>query len=165
MPRPTSFRLDDQLMKRLEIESEAASTSVTSLVSSLLDEGLKSRRFPGVVYRPGPTGRRAALVDGPDVWEVIRDLQRAPGRGMERVEHLARELGITVSLVSCQPRVVVGHAHWDGAGQNGTHPLSLQGQVPQQSGTGTRAFLDMESGQNTQEKFPTSSTTLACISK
>lgn len=100
MPRPTSFRLDDQLMKRLEIESEAASTSVTSLVSSLLDEGLKSRRFPGVVYRPGPTGRRAALVDGPDVWEVIRDLQRAPGRGMERVEHLARELGITVSLVT-----------------------------------------------------------------
>lgn len=100
MPRPTSFRLDDQLMKRLEIESEAASTSLTSLVSSLLDEGLKSRRFPGVVYRPGPTGRRAALVDGPDVWEVIRDLQRAPGRGMERVEHLARELGITVSLVT-----------------------------------------------------------------
>lgn len=100
MPRPTSFRLDDQLMKRLEIESEAASTSVTSLVSSLLDEGLKSRRFPGVVYRPGPTGRRAALVGGPDVWEVIRDLQRAPGRGMERVEHLARELGIAVSLVT-----------------------------------------------------------------
>ena len=100
MPRPTSFRLDDQLMKRLEIESEAASTSLTSLVSSLLDEGLKSRRFPGVVYRPGPTGRRAALVDGPDVWEVIRDLQRVPGRGMERVEHLARELGITVSLVT-----------------------------------------------------------------
>ena len=100
MPRPTSFRLDDQLMQRLEVESEAASMSVTSLVSSLLDEGLKSRRFPGVVYRPGPTGRRAALVGGPDVWEVIRDLQRAPGRGMERVECLARELGISVSLVT-----------------------------------------------------------------
>ena len=100
MPRPTSFRLDDQLMQRLEVESEAASMSVTSLVSSLLDEGLKSRRFPGVVYRPGPTGRRAALVGGPDVWEVIRDLQRAPGRGMERVECLTRELGISVSLVT-----------------------------------------------------------------
>ena len=100
MPRPTSFRLDDQLMQRLEVESEAASMSVTSLVSSLLDEGLKSRRFPGVVYRPGPTGRRAALVGGPDVWEVIRDLQRVPGRGMERVECLARELGISVSLVT-----------------------------------------------------------------
>ena len=100
MPRPTSFRLDDQLMERLEIESKAASTSVTSLVSSLLDEGLKTRRFPGVVYRPGPTGRRAALVGGPDVWEVIRDLQRAPGRGMERVEHLADELGISLSLVT-----------------------------------------------------------------
>ena len=100
MPRPTSFRLDDQLMERLEIESKAASTSVTSLVSSLLDEGLKTRRFPGVVHRPGPTGRRAALVGGPDVWEVIRDLQRAPGRGMERVEHLADEVGISLSLVT-----------------------------------------------------------------
>jgi ATP-dependent Clp protease ATP-binding subunit ClpA len=27
---------------------------------------------PGIVFRPGPTGRRAALVGGPDVWEVVR---------------------------------------------------------------------------------------------
>ena len=26
---------------------------------------------PGIVMRPGPTGPRAGLVDGPDVWEVI----------------------------------------------------------------------------------------------
>ena len=99
MPRPTSFRLDDELLERLEAESTAASTSVTSLVSSLLDEGLKTRQFPGVVYRPGPTGRRAALVGGPDVWEVVRDLRRGPGRGMERVERLAAELGLRVALV------------------------------------------------------------------
>ena len=99
MPRPTSFRLDDELLERLEAESTAASTSVTSLVSSLLDEGLKTRQFPGVVYRPGPTGRRATLVGGPDVWEVIRDLRRGPGRGMERVERLAAELGLPVGLV------------------------------------------------------------------
>ena len=36
MPRSTSFRLDDQLMERLETESKAASTSVTSLVSSIV---------------------------------------------------------------------------------------------------------------------------------
>ena len=27
---------------------------------------------PGIVFRPSPTGRRAGLVAGPDVWEVIR---------------------------------------------------------------------------------------------
>lgn len=100
MPRPTSFRLDDDLLERLETESRAASISTTSLVSSLLDEGLKTRQFPGVVYRPGPTGRRAALLGGPDVWEVIRDLRHWPGRGMERVERLADELGLSANRVS-----------------------------------------------------------------
>lgn len=99
MPRPTSFRLDDELLERIEAESLAASTSVTSLVSSLLDEGLKARQFPGVVYRSGPSGRRAGLVGGPDVWEVIRDLRHWPGRGMERVERLAEDLGLAVGLV------------------------------------------------------------------
>lgn len=100
MPRPTSFRLDDDLLERLETESRAASISTTSLVSSLLDEGLKTRQFPGVIYRPGPTGRRAALLGGPDVWEVIRDLRHWPGKGMERVERLADELGLSANRVS-----------------------------------------------------------------
>ena len=99
MPRPTSFRLDHGLLERLDAESRVASTSVTSLVSSLLDEGLKVRQFPGVVYRPGPTGRRAALVGGPDVWEVIRDVRSGPGRGAERVERLAEDLGLPSGLV------------------------------------------------------------------
>ena len=100
MPRPTSFRLDDGLLERLESESRAASVTVTALVSSLLDEGLKTRRFPGVVYRSGPTGRRAALVGGPDVWEVIRDLRTWPGTGTGRVASLAQQLGLSVGLVS-----------------------------------------------------------------
>lgn len=100
MPRPTSFRLDEKLLERLDAESRAASMSTTSLVSSLLDEGLKTREFPGVVYRPGPTGRRAGLVGGPDVWEVIRDLRGWSGRGMERIERLAEELELPVSMVS-----------------------------------------------------------------
>ena len=100
MPRPTSFRLEDELLERLEAESRAASMSTTSLVSSLLDEGLKTREFPGVVYRPGPTGRRAGLVGGPDVWEIIRDLRDWSGRGMERIERIAEELELSASMVS-----------------------------------------------------------------
>ncbi len=100
MSRPTSFRLEEELLERLDAVSRTASMSTTSLVSSLLDEGLKTREFPGVVYRPGPTGRRAGLVGGPDVWEVIRDLRNWPGRGMERVERLAEDLDLPVSMVS-----------------------------------------------------------------
>lgn len=32
---------------------------------------------PGVTFREGPTGRRATLVGGPDVWEVIRAVTSA----------------------------------------------------------------------------------------
>ena len=99
MPRPTSFRLPEELLDRIEAESRSAGTSITQLVSSLLDEGLKTRRFPGVVYRNGPVGRRAALVGGPDVWEVVRDLAVAPGRGMDRVENLAAETGLSEAAV------------------------------------------------------------------
>ena len=99
MPRPTSFRLAEELLDRLDAESRSARTSVTQLVAALLDEGLKIRRFPGVVYRTGPAGRRAALMGGPDVWEVARDLAHAPGQGMERVENLAAEVCLPVASV------------------------------------------------------------------
>jgi len=32
---------------------------------------------PGITFRPGPTGRRAALAGGPDVWEVVRAVKSA----------------------------------------------------------------------------------------
>ena len=99
MARPTSFRLPEDLLARLNEEGRASGVSLTALVTTLVDEGLKTRRFPGVVYRDGPTGRRAGLVGGPDIWEVVRDLRHAPGRGMKRVEHLAQEIGLTVERV------------------------------------------------------------------
>ena len=32
---------------------------------------------PGVLFRDGPAGRRAVLIGGPDVWEVIRAIRDA----------------------------------------------------------------------------------------
>ncbi len=99
MARPTSFRLPEELLDRLEEESRMRGTTITSLVVALLDEGLKVRRFPGVVYRDGPVGRRASLVGGPDIWEVIRDLRHAPGAGLDRIEHVSAEAGVPVGSV------------------------------------------------------------------
>lgn len=28
--------------------------------------------YPGIVFRDGPTGRRPAVIGGPDVWEVVQ---------------------------------------------------------------------------------------------
>ena len=97
MTQPTSFRLPAGLLARLEEEARNSGSSVTALVSSLLDEGLKIRRFPGIIYRGGPAGRRPGLVGGPDVWEVVRAIQQASGQGEERLRSVAEELGIPIS--------------------------------------------------------------------
>ena len=67
MSRPTSLRLPDELRARLENESRQIASPVASLAVSLLDEGLKMRQFSGIMFRDGPTGRRAGLAKGPDV--------------------------------------------------------------------------------------------------
>ena len=99
MARPTSFRLPESLMARLDEEAVATGTSLTALVATVLDEGLKTRRFPGVVYRDGPAGRRASLVGGPDVWEVVRAVKGTAGKGEQRIRRVADERGLAVGLV------------------------------------------------------------------
>ena len=99
VPRPTSFRLSEDLLERVDAEAVASGTSTTALVTSLLDEGLKSRRFPGIVFRSGPAGRRAALVSGPDVWEIVRAISRTPGKGEQRLKKVAVETGLVLDQV------------------------------------------------------------------
>jgi len=94
MTRPTSFRLPEELLKRLDEEASSQGTSATVLLASILDEGLKMRRFPRIVYRDGPTGRRAAVEGGPDVWEIIRDLKPLPGDLETRIRLLVEGVEI-----------------------------------------------------------------------
>ena len=99
MAQPTSFRLPAELLRRIDEEAADRRTTVTSLVTMLLDEGLKTRRFPGIVYRDGPAGRRAGVVGGPDVWEIIRALKQAPGNGEKRILWVAQELAAAPSSI------------------------------------------------------------------
>lgn len=99
MARPTSFRLDEALLDRLDQAARDGGTSVTSLVASLVDEGLKTRDFPGIVYRDGEVGRRAGIVGGPDVWEIVRAVKETPGKGEQRIRRLAEELLMPVGRV------------------------------------------------------------------
>jgi hypothetical protein len=75
----TSFsaRLDARLVARLKTRSARDGMSASQLAERYIDEGLRSEEFPGIEFRPGPAGRRAALTGGPDVWEVVRDVRAA----------------------------------------------------------------------------------------
>lgn len=54
---------------------------------------------PGVVFKDGPSGRRAALAFGPDVWEVIKMLRELDERGELAVAAAAELLSLPEAKV------------------------------------------------------------------
>lgn len=89
--RATSYRLDAGVKARLERQAAAEGVTERLLLERLVTEGLDGLHYPGIVYRGGPTGRRAALAVGPDVWEVVSALRHTSGGDEERVQVLAEQ--------------------------------------------------------------------------
>src|SRR5438067_8744466 len=95
MPRSTtSIRLDDELREQLAAAAAAEGATVTELIERFVREGLAVAAHPGVVFKPGPSGRRAALAGGPDVWEVVAALRHVAGSEAKRVTQLAKQFGL-----------------------------------------------------------------------
>jgi hypothetical protein len=66
-------RFDAPVAERLaSLVAANPGMSLSSAANRLVDEALPVSEHPGIMFRPGPPGRRAALAGGPDVWEVLR---------------------------------------------------------------------------------------------
>jgi hypothetical protein len=65
---PISVRFPDEVARRLRRNGAGTGEATSGLVVRLVDEGIRMAEHPGVVFRDGPTGRRAGLAAGPDVW-------------------------------------------------------------------------------------------------
>ncbi len=81
-----SVRLDDLLAERLRLRARAAGESLSDRLRRYADEGARRDEHPMVTFRDGPSGRRAGLINGPDVWEVamwIDDLDQVPDSAVE----------------------------------------------------------------------------------
>lgn len=65
-----SVRLDDRLAERLRLRARAAGESLSDRLRRYAEEGARRDEHPMITFRDGPTGRRAGLLGGPDVWEV-----------------------------------------------------------------------------------------------
>lgn len=50
---------------------------------------------PGIIFRDGPTGRRAALPGGPDIWELIQSLKVSPECGEAAIAETAELLNLS----------------------------------------------------------------------
>jgi hypothetical protein len=72
MSHPMSVRFRDaRIIDRLKAEAAVHDRSSSALAEELIDEGLRVRRHPLVVFRDGASGRRAGLAGGPDIGEVV----------------------------------------------------------------------------------------------
>lgn len=98
-----SVRLDDDLAERLRLRARAAGETLSDRLRRYAEEGARREEHPLVTFRDGPTGRRAKLIDGPDVWEVamwVDDLSREA----DPVATLLRESALTSAQIDAALR-------------------------------------------------------------
>lgn len=78
--RHMSFRLAYAAAEQLADRARELGEKVTPLAERYVTEGLRMDRHPGIVFRDGAAGRRAALAGHRlDVWHVIETLQASDG--------------------------------------------------------------------------------------
>ena len=69
---PTSIRLTDRLAAAIRDEAERTGRPIAWIVREMLEEGWKTRRFPGIVFVEGRGGRRAQVAgSGFEVWRIV----------------------------------------------------------------------------------------------
>lgn len=66
-----SVRLDNTLVERLRVRARASGETLSDRLCRYADEGSRRDEHPMVTFHNGPTGRRAGLIGGPDIWEVV----------------------------------------------------------------------------------------------
>ena len=81
--RTFTARFSAAVIDKLEAHSSRMGESKARVAERLIHEGLQIEEFPGITFRSGPTGRRAGVVGGPDVWEIVRDLKAAAEEGAQ----------------------------------------------------------------------------------
>jgi hypothetical protein len=102
---PSSVRFEPRVLERLTaFVAVHREMSLSSAASRLVDEALRAREHPLVTFKDGPAGRRARLVGGPDVWEVVgavRSVREAePGlAGDEALAVVAETSGVPMPFI------------------------------------------------------------------
>jgi hypothetical protein len=132
---PLSIRFDPALLERLRRGAASRDTTSSGLAQRLVDEGLRSQEFPGVVFRDGPSGRRAGLIAGPDVWEITSALRDCELRGDAAIEMIAAEFSLPVS------RVRTALAYY------GAHPDEIDAETTDNERAAAEALRSWESQQ------------------
>jgi hypothetical protein len=103
MSQNVSVRLEERLADRIRLRARAAGETMSDRLRRYAEEGVRRDEHPMVTFRDGPTGRRAGLIGGPDVWEVVLWTQDLSGE-RDPVETLSTESGLSRSQVEAALR-------------------------------------------------------------
>jgi hypothetical protein len=94
-----AIRIESETLRALRERSSQSGEPIVRLAQRYIGEGMRLDRHPGILFRDGPAGRRAVLVGGPDVWEVIAAARSAPERGDDLIGALSQRLGVPAERV------------------------------------------------------------------
>lgn len=97
--KSVSLDLDANTLDRLSERERETGESRSALAQRYIEEGLRMERHPGIVFRDGPTGRRAALITGPDVWELVSEIRGVEPTNDEEIEAIATWMSIPPAYV------------------------------------------------------------------
>jgi hypothetical protein len=98
-----SVRLDDRLAQKLKLSASAAGETVSERLRRYAEEGARRDEHPMITFRDGPTGRRAGLINGPDVWEIAMWIDDLAGV-KDPAKSLAREGVVTRAQIDAALR-------------------------------------------------------------
>lgn len=130
--RPLSIRFSDELYDRLKRSADRTGEPLSTVVQQAVREWLDMDEHPGVVFRGGPTGRRAALAAGPDIWEVAAVLAQQTGSPEARLAAAAEHLGLPIRHVE------LAAAYW------AAHRTEIDGRVAANLETADRELAAWE---------------------
>ncbi|MDR0417386.1 MAG: hypothetical protein LBH76_08785 [Propionibacteriaceae bacterium] len=93
--QPVAIRFDQTLLEQVRRRARVQGATVSAVVQTMVDEGLRMAAHPGIVFRDGPAGRRPGLARGLDVWEVVQAVRQVEERSALTPTALAEEVGVT----------------------------------------------------------------------
>ncbi|HEV2952590.1 MAG TPA: hypothetical protein VG015_00685 [Candidatus Dormibacteraeota bacterium] len=97
--RSQPIRIESATLQALRSQSARGGVPIVQLAQRYIDEGMRLDSNPGIAFREGPAGRRAVVVGGPDVWEVISTARSSPERGDALINALGERMGVAASKV------------------------------------------------------------------
>jgi hypothetical protein len=110
MSTPISIRFDPDVLERLRRHAAAIPGATPSgLAQRLVDEGLRLAEHSSIVFKDGPSGRRAALRYGPDIWELIKFLREIDERGQAAIDAAVEVMALPEAEVRAGLRYYAHH--------------------------------------------------------